>query len=198
MKKLNLSPKAKKIMAAAGSALVCVGVLALVLTYSTGASQNPAEQDTSSDTSTAVSVTITGIESQAPINDASDGAAFVPSSGASQSTALTTPSKPTTTPPKPTVDGDSKNGQQPTNPALTDKTKQPTYTTKPKATTSSSTKSSSSKSPSSKSSGGSSSSSSNHAGQIYVPGFGWQTPGSGKGTVVDGTGDINKQVGTMD
>lgn len=195
MKKLNLSPKAKKILAAAGSALVCVGVLALVLTYSTGASKNLAEQDTSSDTSTAVSVTITGIESQAPINDASDGAAFVPSSGASQSAALTTPSKPTSMPPKPTVEGDSKDGQQPTNPALTDKAKKPTYTTPPKATTSSSSKS---KSSSSKSAGGSSSSSSNHAGQIYVPGFGWQTPGSGKGTVVDGTGDINKQVGTMD
>lgn len=194
MKKLNLSPKTKKIMAAAGSALVCVGVLALVLTYSTGASQNPAEQDTSSDTSTAVSMMITGIESQATINDASDGAAFVPSSGASQSAPLTTPSKPTSMPPKPTVEGDSKDGKQPTNSTLTDKNKKPTYTTPPKATTSSSSKS---KSSSSKSAGGSSTSI-NHDGEFYDPVFGWTKATGGKGTVVDGPGDINKQVGTMD
>ena len=37
-------------------------------------------------------------------------------------------------------------------------------------------------------------------GKIYVPGFGWikDEGGGGKGTVVDGDGDINKQVGNMD
>ena len=36
-------------------------------------------------------------------------------------------------------------------------------------------------------------------GQIYVPGFGWieDHGGGGQGTVVDGDGDINKQVGIM-
>lgn len=35
-------------------------------------------------------------------------------------------------------------------------------------------------------------------GQIYVPGFGWINDiGEGQGTVVDGEGDINKQVGIM-
>lgn len=34
--------------------------------------------------------------------------------------------------------------------------------------------------------------------KIYVPGFGWiDDIGEGQGTVVDGDGDINKQVGTM-
>lgn len=36
-------------------------------------------------------------------------------------------------------------------------------------------------------------------GQIYMPGFGWiDEIGEGHGTVVDGDGDINKQVGIMD
>ncbi len=36
-------------------------------------------------------------------------------------------------------------------------------------------------------------------GKIYVPGFGWiDDIGDGQGTTVDGDGDINKQVGTMD
>ncbi|TEB10205.1 hypothetical protein Pmgp_02505 [Pelotomaculum propionicicum] len=35
-------------------------------------------------------------------------------------------------------------------------------------------------------------------GQVYLPGFGWVTETGGSGTTVDGDGDINKQVGTMD
>lgn len=36
-------------------------------------------------------------------------------------------------------------------------------------------------------------------GMIYAPGFGWiKDVGEGHGTVVDGDGDINKQVGIMD
>ncbi len=36
-------------------------------------------------------------------------------------------------------------------------------------------------------------------GKIYVPGFGWiDDVGEGQGTAVDGEGDINKQIGTMD
>lgn len=35
-------------------------------------------------------------------------------------------------------------------------------------------------------------------GKVYLPGFGWVTETGGSGTQVDGEGDINKQVGTMD
>ena len=37
-------------------------------------------------------------------------------------------------------------------------------------------------------------------GKVYFPGFGWieDHGGGGEGKVVDGDGDINKQVGTMD
>jgi hypothetical protein len=37
-------------------------------------------------------------------------------------------------------------------------------------------------------------------GKVYLPGFGWieDHGGGGEGKVVDGDGDINKQVGTMD
>ena len=36
-------------------------------------------------------------------------------------------------------------------------------------------------------------------GKIYVPGFGWiEDIGEGQGTAIDGEGDINKQIGTMD
>lgn len=35
-------------------------------------------------------------------------------------------------------------------------------------------------------------------GKVYLPGFGWVTETGGSGTTVDGDGDINKQVGTMD
>lgn len=35
-------------------------------------------------------------------------------------------------------------------------------------------------------------------GKVYLPGFGWVTETGGSGTKVDGDGDINKQVGTMD
>lgn len=38
----------------------------------------------------------------------------------------------------------------------------------------------------------------NNKGQTWVPGFGWvDDSGPNQGTVVDGEGDINKQVGTM-
>ncbi len=35
-------------------------------------------------------------------------------------------------------------------------------------------------------------------GKVYLPGFGWVTETGGSGTMVDGEGDINKQVGQMD
>lgn len=38
----------------------------------------------------------------------------------------------------------------------------------------------------------------NNKGETYLPGFGWiENSGENQGTVVDGDGDINKQVGTM-
>lgn len=39
----------------------------------------------------------------------------------------------------------------------------------------------------------------NSKGETYLPGFGWiENSGENQGIVVDGDGDINKQVGTMD
>ena len=39
----------------------------------------------------------------------------------------------------------------------------------------------------------------NNQGKTYLPGFGWiENSGENQGTVVDGDGDINKQIGTMD
>ncbi|WP_041272694.1 DUF6550 family protein [Desulfitobacterium hafniense] len=39
----------------------------------------------------------------------------------------------------------------------------------------------------------------NNKGQVWVPGFGWvDDSGPNQGTVVDGEGDIDKQVGTME
>lgn len=40
--------------------------------------------------------------------------------------------------------------------------------------------------------------SSEHAGQVYDPVFGWIDAGTTQGQAVDNSGDINKQVGTMD
>ena len=37
-----------------------------------------------------------------------------------------------------------------------------------------------------------------HAGQVYDPVFGWIDAGTTQGQAVDNSGDINKQVGTMD
>lgn len=203
MKKITLTKKAKTISIISASAVVCVAVLTLVLTNNSAASQANAEA--ASDVSmTIVSPKSVSVQSISP-NSGAEGTdsatgTWDPATQKDASSPLTTISKPSSTPSKPVVEGDSVNGQQPTNSALTDKTKKPTYTTKPTASASSgSTKKSSSSSggTSSKSSGGSTSSGS-HAGEVYDPVFGWTKPGSGKGTVVSGDWGGGSQIGIMD
>ena len=144
-----------------------------MLTNNSAASQVETKS-ASDDSLTIVSSASVSIESISPdsgATSANEGYSWNPSTQKNVSSPLTTISKSTTTPSKPTVEGDSKNGQQPKNPALTDKTKKPTYKIKPKA--------------SSKTSGGSTDD--NHAGQVYVDGFGWVTLGpKGHGTAVSG------------
>lgn len=71
--------------------------------------------------------------------------------------------------------------------SLTDKSKVPTYPakeTKPQAQTQTQSPKAGEK---------------NSKGQVYVPGFGWvDDGGTNKGKSVNSTGDVNKQVGTMD
>lgn len=145
MKKLNLTSRSKKGLLAVGSGTVCVGIVALILTFSTGASPCTVEPNSSSSTVTSVSVSVGDISENTPINQDSGGATFIPSSGASQTAALTTISKPTSTPPKPVVQGDAStasNGKktQPTNSALTNKNQKPSYASKPTASKPSSSK----------------------------------------------------------
>lgn len=204
MKKITLTKKAKTISIVSGCAVICIAVLTLLLTNNDAASQANAEA--ASDVSmTIVSPASVSVESISPDSSAEGtsgtGGTWDPATQKDASSPLTTISKPSSTPSKPVVEGDSVNGQQPTNSALTDKTKKPTYTTKPTASaSSSSTKKSSSSSTgtSSKSSGGSTSSGS-HAGQVYVDGFGWVTPGpKGHGTTVSGDWGGGSQIGIMD
>lgn len=173
MKKINLSPKAKKYMMFAGFAVVCFGALSLVL-YRTNALADQPEA-VSSESSAEIVLGTPHAISVPPISSEATGtgSAFVPSSGASASEPLTTVSKPTSAPPKPTPPASS---------ALTDKSKKPTYSSKPTASKSSTSKS-----------GG-------KAGEVYVPGFGWQKPTGGQGTTVGNSGDqlTGNKVGTMD
>jgi len=192
MKKVNITPKAKKSLIITGAAVICIGITAFALsTYAGAQAADPQSEASSSASPTSLTISI------APIEDTSETGSqtptFVPSSGASQSAQLTTISKPTSAPPKPVVEGDASttsNGTktQPTNSALTNKNKKPSYTSKPTAPA---TKPSSKPSSSSKPSGG-------KPGQIYVPGFGWQYPTGGKGTVVSGMHEGGSQVGIMD
>lgn len=214
MKKINFTSRAKKISIISGAALLCIGVLSVVL-FKNGAGTGVTATPVSS-----ASLVVASSVSVNPITGDNDSASSGAGSGTwnpakqkSGSAPLTTVSKPTSTPSKPVVAGDSKNGQQPTNPALTDKSKKPTYTTKPKAPAS---YSDNSKSGSTNSNSGSGSSSGNngsstksnggsngggsHAGQVYVPGFGWETPTGGVGTTVGNPGDklTGDKVGSMD
>jgi|GEM_PF-1376190 len=186
MKKINLSPRAKKILIATGSALVCVCAVALIVTMNSGAAPAAVQPELASSTTTSVDVSVGDIDVVSAVGGQSDAGAFVPSSGASQSAQLTTISKPSSAPPKPVVEGDAStasNGTktQPTNSALTNKSTKPSYTSKPTA----------SKKPSSSTPSG------GKPGQKYVPGFGWQYPGSGEGTVVS-MHEGGSQVGIMD
>ncbi len=194
MKKINLSSKAKKSIIITGSALFCVAVAAIALTLSTGgvSTTEPSSIAASRSSSTSLVVSIAPIigdnsetDSQTPV--------FVPSSGTSQSTQLTKIEKPTSTPPAPVVEGDAStasNGKvtPPTNPALTDKNKKPSYTSKPTAKSSEAT---------TKKSDGTTTKKSNSAGD-NDPVFGnTQTP-HGQMTTVEGDWGGGSQVGIMD
>jgi len=193
MKKINLSSKAKKSIIITGSALFCVAVAAIALTLSTGgvSATEPSSIAASRSSSTSLVVSIAPIIGDNSEND-SQTPVFVPSSGASQSTQLTKIEKPTSAPPAPVVEGNTSTASNdkvtpPTNPALTDKSKKPSYTSKPTATskpaTSNNTKNGTVKD-----------------GKTYVDGFGWVdgTGAGGQGTTVEGDWGGGSQVGIMD
>jgi len=192
MKKIHLTPRAKKISVIAGATVVCLGVLSAVLFQNNASSK----MNTSPASSAAITLVSSGTVSVNPItadsSASSDGGTFDPAKQKSASAPLTTASKPASAPPKPVVEGDSVNGSQPTNPALTDKSKKPTYTTKPKAPTSSTSTKTSSKSSGGSKDGGS------HAGEFYDPVFGWTKSTGGQGTTVTGDWGGGEQIGSMD
>lgn len=168
----KLSPKVKKVAVLTGLGLICAGCLSLVMIHAN------AGEETESASSASSAEIILGTPNPVSVPEISSetgtGSAFVPSSGATASAPLTIISKPTSTPPNPTPPASSE---------LTNKSSKPSYSSKPTV----------SKSTTSKSGG--------KAGEIYVPGFGWQKPTGGQGTqdkTTDHDGDINKQVGTMD
>lgn len=167
----KLSPKVKKAVVLTGLGLICVGCLSLVMIHANAGEEPESASGKSSAEiilGTPHAISVPPISSEAT----GTGSAFVPSSGAQASAPLTTVSKPTSTPPKPTPPAGS---------ALTNKTKKPTYSSKPTA----------SKSNTSKSVAG-----------YNDPVFGNKTsPTGGKGIQdkpTDHDGDINKQVGIMD
>jgi cytoskeletal protein RodZ len=195
MMKLKKVPK-KTVILFIGILILTGCVLAMVLNYQKTDEKNADDAVTSA----AVSSQISEI-SVAPIIPSSDASnsttndtepskispAFDPTKESSRSEPLTTSSKTTSTPPKPVIVGDSENGSQPTNPALTEKNHKPTYTSKPTVTS----ESNSSKSTNSAPSGG-------KPGQVYDLVFGWHYPTGGTGTTVEGDWGEGPQVGIMD
>ncbi len=191
---MTLSSKAKKSLLAVGSGVICIGTVLLIVSFSTAATAPDANQTNSTDsTVTSVTIDVEEIQTASSVSTEEGNKVFDPSSGASQTTNLTKIEKAPSAPQKPVVKGDAStasNGKTapPTNSALTDKTKKPTYTSKPTAMTS--------KPSSSTPSGG-------KPGQKYVPGFGWITAGNTPGEVTDapnvgdGWGE-GSQVGIMD
>lgn len=157
-----------------GTALVSIGAVALILINTTGAAGQATEPVSSAPTSTeVVSVPEIKVASQ---ESSSEASAFVPSSGASAAASLTTISKPTSAPPKPTPPASS---------ALTDKTKKPSYSSKPVVSKKTTTTPKNGEV---------------RNGKTYVDGFGWidGTPQSGETTVVSGMHEGGEQVGIMD
>lgn len=169
MKKIMVLHRTKKLIMVAGMLVVCVGAVFLVMSR---VNASEPEESPSSESSAEIVLGTPNSISVPEITSNETGSAFVPSSGASASEPLTTVSKPTSTPPNPTPPASS---------ALTDKSKKPTYSSKPTASKSTTPKS-----------GG-------KAGEVYIPGFGWQKPTGGQAiSEPDYGGDIHKQVGTMD
>lgn len=139
----KLTPKVKKITMITGIAVVCVGVISFVILQHANADSGNIPAATSSVTKANLVVASSSpVVSIAPITGSSSvtsgtagtGSAYVPSKGKTQSAPLTQTSKPSV-PSKPVIQGDSKNGQQPTNKALTNKSTKPSYVAPPKAST---------------------------------------------------------------
>jgi hypothetical protein len=199
--KKKLSPNAKKSLIVVGSAIICIGAIAAILSFSTGATTpDAASSAPASSAASAEDISIGEISLDSSVS--SDAKTFVPSSDASGSTELTKIEKPTSTPPKPVIEGDASTASDgtvtpPTNPALTNKNAKPTYTTPPTASSkSSSSKSSNSTSSKSSSSSGKSSGGSTTGGSDPVFGNKWGT--GGQGTVVSGMKEDGIKEGTMD
>lgn len=120
MKKINITPKAKKVILFSAMAVICIGIVALVSTVNAKSATeqvNPSSINLIVDDGSS-ELSISPIERSS--SAASEAPAFVPSSGASQSAQLTVISKPTSTPPKPAVSS-----------ALTNKSSKPSYSSKP-------------------------------------------------------------------
>ena len=205
MKKINLSPKAKKGLIITGSAVICIGIAAIAMTMTGGTPADTAPEN--SEVSSEPIISIAPIEEDSSIKTQSAAPTFNPENGESRTTELTRIEKPTSQPPAPKIEGDSSktNGKEtpPTNPALTDKKHKPSYTkppvapgSKPKPATKPSNNKPADKKPSkpkdTKPSGG-------KQGQVYVEGFGWiDDIGEGEQTVVEGDWGGGEQIGIMD
>ncbi len=186
---MKLSPKAKKVVILTG--IVCVGIASVVVVnLNSGAA---ADKNTGSKNSSATIALSSGVMPGSISGDSaalnSSKTTFNPETESSRSEPLTSNSKYASQPPKPTVKGDSKNGSQPTNSALTDKNKKPAYKTTPRV----SAKKSSSKSSTStkKSTGGSTKGNSVLNNAI-------KEQGGNQETTVDGDWGTGSQVGIMD
>jgi len=179
MKKINITPKAKKVILFSAMAVICIGVVTLVSTVnakSAAEQVNPSSIDLITDDGIS-ELSISPIEHSS--STASEAPAFVPSSGASQSAQLTVISKPTSTPPKPAVSS-----------ALTNKSSKPSYSSKPTVSSKPSTHKASSSTPKN---------GDIKDGKMYDPDFGWVTiGGANKGTTVSGDWGGGSQVGIMD
>lgn len=201
----KLTPKAKKVTIITSAAVVCVGVLCVILIQNhaiADSSNLPAATSvTSASASIASDVSIAPISGNGAVvsGTAGTGSAWTPSSGKTTSAPLTPSVSKPQTPSKPTVQGDSQNGKQPTNDTLTNKATKPSYTTPPKAPTQkSSGKSSGGTTIKKQSNGGST----NKSGGSTTGGFdthkAWGT--GGQETIMGGDHDShdNDQVGIMD
>jgi cytoskeletal protein RodZ len=189
MKKKKLAPKT--IILFMGILILTGCVLAMVLNHANATVEASNVSETSSALSASSEVpelSVAPIEPSAvaPSTTSDDTSpskispAFDPAKESSRSEPLTTSSKSTSTPPKPVIEGDSVDGRQPTNSALTDKNHKPTYTSKPTVT---------SETNSSKSTDNDTS---------IDPIFGDKTSPKGSTTIVDGAWGEGSQVGIMD
>ena len=201
MKKISkLSPKTKRVLVITSAAVICVSAFSAILYHvneanaraadTTSATVSSASTSASAPTVSVPSITGTTTVST-PSGIAGTGSAWTPSSGSKVSAPLTVTPKPESAPPKPIIKGDSKDGKQPTNSALTDKTTKPTYTTPPKAPE----KSPASSTPATNNNGGST----KKQGSDPIFGDFGGSP-KGQGTVVGNDGDTltGDKVGIMD